>query len=235
MVGTGTRRRLEPKELHDMVEMAKNGCSVAQIAKTFNLNWSSVQYRLEKAGVTAHVEPRYVNCGKGRHATKSGSEVMEMIKLQQQGLSNRQIAMELGCAPKTVNKYLGKQKAGSRSAYGSIVAHADGESFVHEQLPEKEEPIMNDYYAEPAWVKELKKVQIPEEKKPTDILAVKRSVITYEGQDLLYKVDTDGVGAIYIRGKSAPDTIMLTLPEFNHMLEELMALIDKLPEAKKEA
>ena len=95
---------------------------------------------------------------------------------------------------------------------------------------------MDDYYAdEPTWMKELKKVQIPEEKKPVDILTVKRRVTTYEGQDLLYKVDTDSLGAIYIRQKSAPDTIMLTLPEFNHMLEELMALIDKLPEVKKEA
>lgn len=73
---------------------------------------------------------------------KKGGILLKGIKLTEEdiatlreyryekGLSNKQIAKETGLSYETVLRYLGKQKDGLRAEYGSIVTHANNESFV---------------------------------------------------------------------------------------------------------
>jgi len=58
------------------------------------------------------------------------SRISRMKELKEQGLSNRQISIELGLSQMTVRRYLGNQQLMSRSEYGSIVSHITGDSFV---------------------------------------------------------------------------------------------------------
>lgn len=58
------------------------------------------------------------------------SKIDRLKELKKQGLSNRQISIELCLSPVTVRRYLGSQQLMSRSEYGSIVSHITGDSFV---------------------------------------------------------------------------------------------------------
>lgn len=58
------------------------------------------------------------------------SKIDRLKELKKQGLSNRQISIELCLSPVTVRRYLGDQQLMSRSEYGSIVSHITGDSFV---------------------------------------------------------------------------------------------------------
>lgn len=58
--------------------------------------------------------------------------VEDMNVYQDLGLSNSQIAIEMGLSKTTVQRYLGRQKKARRAEYGSLISHATGDSFVPE-------------------------------------------------------------------------------------------------------
>ena len=58
------------------------------------------------------------------------NKINRLKELKEQGLSNRQISIELCLSPVTVRRYLGNQQQMSRSEYGSIVSHITGDHFV---------------------------------------------------------------------------------------------------------
>lgn len=96
----------------------------------------------DKAGCCKDTVYRYVT-GKSYHERISTrkrpvvitDEKVEDMKIYRElGLSNKQIAIEMGLSVATVQRHLGNQKDGHRADYGSIVAHTTGESFVPKGL-----------------------------------------------------------------------------------------------------
>jgi DNA-binding CsgD family transcriptional regulator len=92
----------------------------------------------DKAGYCPDTVFRHVT-GKSYHKCVSTrkkpvaitDEKVEDMKIYRElGLSNKQIAIEMGLSVVTVQRHLGNQKDGHRADYGSIVAHTTGESFV---------------------------------------------------------------------------------------------------------
>lgn len=71
------------------------------------------------------------NKAAGKRLSFNTVKIME--ELRSKGLSNKQIALELGVSYKTVHCKLGNQPNGSRSEYGSIIAHVTGDSFVKQK------------------------------------------------------------------------------------------------------
>ena len=96
----------------------------------------------DKVGYCKDTVYRYVT-GKSFHERVSTrkspvvitDEKVEDMKIYRElGLSNKQIAIEMGLSVATVHRHLGNQKDGHRADYGSIVAHTTGESFVPKGL-----------------------------------------------------------------------------------------------------
>ena len=70
----------------------------------------------------------------------SDEKIHEMSRLRENGLSNKQIAIELGISYGTVHHYLGDQVDMLRGEYGAIPSHITGESF--EKKPIKRSAIV---------------------------------------------------------------------------------------------
>lgn len=96
----------------------------------------------DKVGFCKDTIYRYVT-GKSFHERVStrkspvvitDEKVEDMRIYRELGLSNKQIAIEMGLSVATVHRHLGNQKDGHRADYGSIVAHTTGESFVPKGL-----------------------------------------------------------------------------------------------------
>ena len=102
---------------------AEKGLTLKEIAALFNCNPQTV------SKVVGPVEKE--------HAKVTPKLVEDMQTYRELGLSNIQIAKEMNISRGTVRKYLGNQPAGVRSEYGSIAAHATGDSYV-KTLKEKD-------------------------------------------------------------------------------------------------
>ena len=163
----------------------------------------------EKMHLSKDTVYRYIGPAKKWNKVQA-EDILRMQELRTKGLSNAQIGIELGFAASTIAYYIGPQPSGNRSNYGSIVAHADGEHYVQEDTIKKEalveKPVTH----------------------PAGILAIERSVTTYRGESMSYKIDTAGTIAIKDNCEGGP-TVQMSFDQFNRFLEELMALIDKIP------
>ena len=62
------------------------------------------------------------------------ADTVRMLELREQGLSNAQIALEMGISKKTVFDHIGPLGKGRVARHGSLVTHAQGESFVNKDV-----------------------------------------------------------------------------------------------------
>lgn len=217
-------KKVTNEMVENMKEMRNRGISDAEIGR---------QLGIDPATVTYHIGNRTEEFNKRKGRKLSGDIVAKMLHLRGMGLSNAQIAMELDISGKTVFRKIGAQKSGSRSEYGSLVTHADGERFA--PPPVEEFPSLSNCIAaeekEPEWLSKAKAEQEKAKGSPICVSPNKlqrgRSVIAYEGKRLEYIVDS--YQGITIKEKNSNLNICMTVSEFNNMLEELMELIDKIP------
>lgn len=121
----------------------------------------------------------------------SDADIAKMKELRGKGLSNAQIAHEIGCSSDTVRRYIFNQPDMNRSAYGSIIAHVTGETY----LKEKKEP----------------------EAKPKKLKTVKTE-ISMEGDICSYKVSSEGRARITFSTGTAVD---FTANDFFKLISEL--------------
>lgn len=121
----------------------------------------------------------------------SDADIAKMKELRGKGLSNEQIANEIGCSSFTVRRYISVQPDMNRSAYGSIVAHVTGETY----LKEKKEP----------------------EAKPKKLKTVKTE-ISMEGDICSYKVSSEDRARITFSTGTAID---FTANDFFKLISEL--------------
>lgn len=164
----------------------------------------------EKMHLSKDTVYRYIGPAKKWNKVQA-EDILRMQELRTKGLSNAQIGIELGFAASTIAYYIGPQPDGNRSDYGSIVAHADGEHFVKEDDVTKKMPVEKAILS------------------PSSILSVERSVTTYRGESMSYKIDTAGTITIKDNCEGGP-MMQMSFDQFNRFLEELMALIDKIPQ-----
>lgn len=105
----------EMRFMEDEMHMSRSA-----IAKEIGIDINTVTYNL---GVK--------HPSSGKRLSKDATE--KMLALRAKGLSNKQIAIELGVATKTVYARIGNQPTGNRSDYGTIVAHVTGDTFVKQK------------------------------------------------------------------------------------------------------
>lgn len=217
-------KKVTDEMVENMKEMRNRGISDTEIARQLGIDPATIAY---------HLGNRTEECNKKKGRKLSGDIVAKMLHLRGMGLSNAQIAMELDVCKNTVVRKIGTQKSGSRSEYGSLVTHADGERFAPPPI-EEFHSLSNRIAAEekePEWLTKAKAEQEKVKGSPicgnTNKLQRGRSVIAYEGKRLEYIVDS--YRGITIKEKNSDLNICMTVSEFNNMLEELMELIDKIP------
>lgn len=216
--------RVTTQDIQKMQDLRASGMSTSEICRQTGFADKTV----------------YKYCGTDSNMKKYGKrmtdeEITKMRALRGKGLSNMQIAVELGISYETVARHLGKQKKGLRADYGSIVTHAQdampgfmpcSRKTELEQLQEHADDMV------PGWMKEALAEKKPEPAKPAEDkkgLSMSRNVTEYAGKKLLYKVDSEGT--ILIKEAASPlNCIQLSFKEFDGMLEELMELIDKIPQ-----
>ena len=224
-------RYLTFQEQTKILDMHKNGVKSSEIAKAFG-----VAERTVKRYISGKMVPkdRSSETGKGRRLNPE--TIQRMRELKAQGLSNSQIAIEIGCATSTVYYYIGDQEKGRRAAYGSIVTHAQGESFA-DPMPGfsclSKQVAMEEAGVQPDWLREALEKK-PEKKEETPVdkagLSLLRSITVYHGNKFTYKVDTEGTIQITEPGKQDYTGLCMSLKDFNKLMEELMDLIDKIPQ-----
>lgn len=215
MTGEGTGKRLTTKDVAEIKRLAEEGANRKYIA--------------EKMGVCEKTLCRYL--GPTRTVTKITEDmVLKMHDLRDKhNLSNAQIGLELGIASSTVAGYLGPQKAGCRSPYGSLVAHADGESFVPK---EKEEPM-------PEFLPLSKRVEMEESNTTTPDPAKKEPVLTLEREDwtkcfkgkkhtytLTFERDELWLSVKDLNGSG----VSMNGENVEDFIKELLALLDYIPQ-----
>lgn len=180
----------------------------------------------------------------GRRTT--ATDIMRFRELAQQGLSHTQIAKETGFCADTIYRYLGKQKAGNRAAYGSIVTHPSGESFLPPKKKEQEK--QPDISELPPFMPCSKRVEM-EEKAPMRVDAtyhgpilpekkpepkpgkrLTQRIVSYTGKTANYALDmmTRKVTILYRENSFEAD-----FEEFQSMLEEILELLDVIPVSQK--
>ena len=217
-------KKVTNEMVENMKEMRNRGISDTEIARQLGIDAKTITY---------HLGNRTEGYNKKKGRKISGDIIAKMLDLRGNGLSNAQIAIELDVSKKAVYRKIGKQKSGSRSEYGSLVAHADGERFTYP--PVEEFPSLSNRIAaeekEPEWLNKAKAEQEKAKGSPicgnSNKLQQERSVITYRGKRLEYIVDS--YQTITIKEEDSHLNIRMTVSEFNNMLEELMELIDKIP------
>ena len=210
MINTGCGTRMTPEDIQKMRELHEQGLGSTAIAKIIGTSDKTVISYVGR-----------LNKGKGRRI--NNEDIIRMNALRDQGLSNSQIAIEMGITKQTVYQHLGNQPKGVRAEYGSIVAHADGDSFAKHEVCKWQ-------LSTPHVVGDISETLEPKKDEPAK-LSVARSVTTYDGSFLRYKVDTNG--QIIISVPNQPESICLDFKQFNKMLEELMELSDKIPASKR--
>lgn len=153
----------------------------------------------DKVGYCKDTIYRYV-AGKSYHKCVSTrkkpvaitDEKVEDMKIYRElGLSNKQIAIEMGLSVATVHRHLGNQKDGHRADYGSIVAHTTGESFVPKGLDlqrAKEEKKLEKAQAK---VEIIKTKEISEDA-PSG-LKIASFLLVLNGEDCQYTIENDRV------------------------------------------
>jgi len=227
---------LTEKEIAEIKQMREEGKTLKQIqAEKGYARTTITRY-------TSAVRPDKKKCGHRATAT----DIMRFRELAQQGLSHIQIAKETGFCVDTIYKHLGKQKAGNRAAYGSIVTHPSGESFLP---PKKEEPAKQPDISElPPFMPCSKRVEMEEkvpmrvdatyhgpilpEKKPEPKPGKRltQRIVSYTGKTANYALDmmTRKVTILYRENCFEAD-----FEEFQSMLEEMLELLDVIPVSQK--
>ena len=143
-----------------------------------------------------------------------------MLELREQGLSNAQIALEMGLSKKTVFDHIGPLGKGKVARHGSLVTHAQGESFVNKDISIRFEDFR------PC----SKRVEEEEKRLKIDNPCVRETVEThsYKGRDMVYTItksyDDDGcVQSIDIYHDDA--LFVMTMDQCQQMIMELLELI----------
>lgn len=130
----------------------------------------------------------------------------KMSDLRDQGLSNSQIALELGVCYQTVRRFLGKQPDMLRVPWGNLKAHATGDSFVCEE-PKKQ----------------------PEPEKKKSVLKLVSTVSTFAGSEFFYKVDAErhvvhishGIGVAFDLTKEQLDAFLSELDDISYFMKSI--------------
>ena len=116
------------EQIQEMEALHAQGLNNVEIAKKIGVSHNAVQRHISNPGF------------------RVDDKMIEDMKVYRElGLSNRKIAIEMGISYETVRRKLGNQPTGTRSEYGSIVAHTTGDSFVHQDITpatKKEENLM---------------------------------------------------------------------------------------------
>lgn len=171
----------------------------------------------EKMGLNAVTIRRHL--GKTR-STVSQKEVDDMQVYRELGLSNAQIAKEMGFSKSTVNKHIGLQPKGRRGAYGSLVAHPTGSSFVQTPVP-KSVRLDAEPTKEELELKHLLDHVVTTESSPRGLKLVS-AIVTYDGRDFCYKIDKDGkIQMIHATGQN----LSLDRETFRQFVAEINELV----------
>lgn len=170
--------------------------------------------------------------GEGKGKRMGPEDVARMNELRDKGLSNAQIAIELGVSDNTVARYLGRQKTGSRTPYGALKTHADGESFALEGAP----MVTTDEFLPCSKLAELEeagiKIAKPVRKKPPVLLLEKEEwTKSLKGRDYSYKLISDGQDILcWIRETLTGDELVVNAENLSCLVQELLALNNYIPQ-----
>lgn len=173
--------RLSSEIIAQVKEYGEAGFTYSDIAKDLGISDKTVGYILGPK--RPHGSPHKV----------TEETIQQMLKLRGKGLSNSQIALELGINAITVRRHIGKQADMSRAAYGSIVAKVCGESFV----------------------KEEERMEQPLARK----LKLAKTEVTMDGDIASYKLSSEGRTRITF--KNGTQYIDLTKQDFLALIAEL--------------
>lgn len=224
MIGEGKGRRLDQNDIATMKALRHDE----------HLTYDEI---CNKMGISKTTVKRYLS-EKGKNS-KEHHTTVEMLELRQKGLSNSQIALELGISYDTVLGHIGKQKKGARAQYGSIVSHAEGEKFdmegfrpcsarVAEEESKCNAELLEKHSVPVIPVNENQKETEKQPKPSRKGLTVVSTITTYQGAIAQYTVDSDGYIDLQFAGEDTHRTFGSS--EFAGFLEELMDLIDKIPQ-----
>ena len=120
---------LTPEKIDEAIKLYNSGMTYEELSKQFHCQPDTLRKKLRE-----HVPGLRTISGR-KNPVKITDQVIEDMQVYRElGLSNKQIAIEMGLSVVTVCRHLGKQKDGHRADYGSIVAHTTGESFVPKGL-----------------------------------------------------------------------------------------------------
>ena len=144
------------------------------------------------------------------HKPLTEEQYQKMIDLREAGLSNSQIALDLGVCYQSVRRFLGKQPDMSRASYGSLKTHATGEKF--ERPATKPQSI------------------IPEDESRISGLRLVSSVATFEGSMFTYRFHVEK-SIIHISDDQGI-AFELTKAQFQSFLSEMKDLSAFLDSAK---
>lgn len=151
-----------------------------------------------------------------KHFNITAGDIMYMEELRKQGLSNIQIAHDMGISKETVRRHIGNQGKKVRAEYGSIVTHPVGEPFL-------------DNTTIPDQIVTLKDIPetVAEEKAVTHSRIVRTGFInSYAGQEADYMVDS--AGYVRITNRKTHDTFEFYFDEFKIFVEELTELAESI-------
>lgn len=215
MTGKGTGKRLSETDVEQIKKLDEEGHTRKYICETLGVGVQTVRRYLGNAKKYTEVTP---------------DMILKMHDLRDNhNLSNAQIGLELGVATSTVAGYLGPQKKGCRSPYGSIVAHADGESFV----PDKTSDPM------PGFMPLSKRVAMeeagvyipPKPKDPVLTMVSEEWTKSLKGKKYSYKLIYDGKDTLcVIRETLTGDEMVINANDLNDMFSELLALKEYIPQ-----
>lgn len=154
----------------------------------------------------------------GRHNSKAitRAQINDMLVYRDLGLSNQQIAIEMGLSYQSVVRYLGPQPAGNRSEYGSIVAHATGETYVNAAKAE----------AQKEETKTMNAMQQTIERAKSSTLILESIITSYKGHSCSYKY-SDTSKQIRITAPNG-DNLTIMKEDFLYFANEVFELAMKL-------
>lgn len=136
----------------------------------------------------------------------------KMSDLRDQGLSNSQIALDLGVCYQSVRRFLGKQPEMLRVPYGSLKSHATGEKFMHEE-PKPQTDVSERQFA------------------PTPAIKLVSSVTTFQGGMFTYKIDIER-DIVHLSDNRGGTAFELTMEQFRLFLAEMNELSAFLNDSK---
>ena len=192
-------KRLTSETLNEIKAFIDAGVSRTEIAKEFNVTLDMLRHRFGS-------DPEKLVCGR---RINSAEMVPKMQELRHQGLSNSQIAHDLGISDSTVRYYIGNQPSGVKAEYGSIVSKVTGEKFS----------------------KELEAKPVEQRPRPTRLITKHLKRVSYREslQGATFEYICDSKGQVTIKLKQATYEIVLdqkTLGDFIAELCEAMYWLD---------